>query len=93
MFGEECVDFSDGKNISVTVDGKTVHICLETRVRRFHPDTLPHRAMVLVPSHCFFPLFRPQSVCYEDESTEDDSLREMVELAVQRLYDALNPVI
>lgn len=33
MFGEECVDFGDGKNISVTVDGKTVHICLETRVR------------------------------------------------------------
>ncbi|XP_042356436.1 LOW QUALITY PROTEIN: cleavage and polyadenylation specificity factor subunit 3-like [Plectropomus leopardus] len=64
MFGEECVDFSDSKNISVTVDGKTVLICLETR-----------------------------SVCYEDECTEDDSLREMVELAVQRLYDALNPVI
>lgn len=34
-----------------------------------------------------------QSVCYEDECTEDDSLKEMVELAVQRLYDALNPVI
>lgn len=35
-----------------------------------------------------------QSVCYEDdEGTEDDSLREMVDLAVQRLYDALNPVI
>uniref|UniRef100_A0A3Q0T6Z3 Cleavage and polyadenylation specific factor 3 n=1 Tax=Amphilophus citrinellus TaxID=61819 RepID=A0A3Q0T6Z3_AMPCI len=64
MFGEECVHFSDGKIISVTVDGKTVHICLKTR-----------------------------SVCYEDECTEDDSLREMVELAVQRLYDALNPVI
>uniref|UniRef100_A0A7N8X211 Cleavage and polyadenylation specific factor 3 n=1 Tax=Mastacembelus armatus TaxID=205130 RepID=A0A7N8X211_9TELE len=64
MFGEECVDFSDSKNISVTVDRKTVHICSETR-----------------------------SVCYEDECTEDDSLREMVELAVQRLYDALNPVI
>ncbi|XP_068582549.1 cleavage and polyadenylation specificity factor subunit 3 [Cebidichthys violaceus] len=64
MFGEECVDFSDDKNISVTVDGKTVHICLETR-----------------------------SVCYEEECTDDDSLREMVELAVQRLYDALNPVI
>ncbi|KAK5886351.1 hypothetical protein CesoFtcFv8_017391 [Champsocephalus esox] len=29
-----------------------------------------------------------RSVCYED-----DSLREMVELSVQRLYDALNPVI
>lgn len=35
-----------------------------------------------------------QTVCYEDdEGTEDDSLREMVEMAVQRLYDALNPVI
>lgn len=34
MFGEESVDFSVGKNISVTVDGKTIHICLETRVRR-----------------------------------------------------------
>lgn len=34
-----------------------------------------------------------QAVCYEDECTEDDSLREMVDLAVQRLYDALNPVI
>lgn len=33
MFGEECVDFSDDKNISVTVDGKAIHICLETRVR------------------------------------------------------------
>uniref|UniRef100_A0A671YR67 Cleavage and polyadenylation specificity factor subunit 3 n=1 Tax=Sparus aurata TaxID=8175 RepID=A0A671YR67_SPAAU len=64
MFGEECVDFSGGKNISLTVDGKAMHVCLETR-----------------------------SVCYEDECTEDDSLREMVELAVQRLYDALNPVI
>lgn len=64
MFGEECMDFRDGKNIAVTVDGKTVQICLETR-----------------------------AVCYEDDCTDDDSLREMVELAVQRLYDALNPVI
>lgn len=29
----------------------------------------------------------------DDEGTEDDSLREMVDLAVQRLYDALNPAI
>ncbi|XP_054597604.1 cleavage and polyadenylation specificity factor subunit 3 isoform X2 [Nothobranchius furzeri] len=64
MFGVECVDFSGGKNISVTVDEKTVHIAMETR-----------------------------SVFFEDENTEDDSLREMVELAVQRLYDALNPVM
>lgn len=33
MFGEECVDFRNEKNISVNVDGKTIHICLETRVR------------------------------------------------------------
>uniref|UniRef100_UPI003AAE8E94 cleavage and polyadenylation specificity factor subunit 3 isoform X2 n=1 Tax=Centroberyx gerrardi TaxID=166262 RepID=UPI003AAE8E94 len=64
MFGDECVDFRDGKNIAVTVDGKTVQICLETR-----------------------------TVCYEDDCTEDDSLKEMVELAVQRLYDALNPTV
>lgn len=32
MFGEDCVDFVDRKNISLTVDGKTVLICLETRV-------------------------------------------------------------
>uniref|UniRef100_H3C2X6 Cleavage and polyadenylation specificity factor subunit 3 n=1 Tax=Tetraodon nigroviridis TaxID=99883 RepID=H3C2X6_TETNG len=65
MFGEECVDFTDHKNVSVAVDGKTIHVSLDTR-----------------------------AVCYEDdEGTEDDSLREMVETAVQRLYDALNPVI
>ncbi|XP_049597434.1 cleavage and polyadenylation specificity factor subunit 3 isoform X2 [Syngnathus scovelli] len=63
MFGQDCVDISDGQNISVTVDGKTVNICLETR-----------------------------SVSYEDEDTEDDSLRELVEQAVQRLFDALNPI-
>ncbi|XP_061751852.1 cleavage and polyadenylation specificity factor subunit 3 [Nerophis ophidion] len=63
MFGQDYVDISDDKNFSVTVDGKTVLICLETR-----------------------------SVCYEDDSIEDDSLREMVELAVQRLFDALNPI-
>ncbi|MED6281135.1 Cleavage and polyadenylation specificity factor subunit 3, partial [Characodon lateralis] len=64
MFGDECVDFSDGKIISVTVDGQVIHISLET-----------------------------QSVYSEDDATEDESLREMVELAVQRLYDALNPVV
>lgn len=32
MFGVESVDFSDDKNISVTVDEKTVLISLETRV-------------------------------------------------------------
>ncbi|XP_077394653.1 cleavage and polyadenylation specificity factor subunit 3 isoform X1 [Festucalex cinctus] len=63
MFGQDYVDISDGQNISVTVDGKTVNICLETR-----------------------------SVSYEDEDTGDDSLRELVEQAVHRLFDALNPI-
>lgn len=40
MFGEECVDFRDEKNISVTIDGKTIDICLETRVRRNTLSTL-----------------------------------------------------
>ncbi|KAF7651848.1 hypothetical protein LDENG_00104730 [Lucifuga dentata] len=29
---------------------------------------------------------------YQEGSTEEESLREMVEVAVQRLYDALSPV-
>lgn len=32
MFGEECVDFTDDKNVSIVVDGKTIHISLDTRV-------------------------------------------------------------
>lgn len=39
-------------------------------------------------------LLFPQSVCNAEEgAAEDDSFRETVELAVQRLYDALNPVM
>ena len=34
-----------------------------------------------------------QTVEYEEGSADDESLKEMVEVAVQRLYDALNPVI
>uniref|UniRef100_A0A672NUI2 Cleavage and polyadenylation specificity factor subunit 3 n=1 Tax=Sinocyclocheilus grahami TaxID=75366 RepID=A0A672NUI2_SINGR len=34
-----------------------------------------------------------RTVEYEDDNSEDDSLREMVELAVQRLYEAMNPVM
>ncbi|MCI4389529.1 hypothetical protein PGIGA_G00099040 [Pangasianodon gigas] len=64
MFGEECVDFKDKNNLSVTVDGKTAYINLETR-----------------------------TVEYEEGSADDESLREMVEHAVQRLYDAMNPVM
>uniref|UniRef100_A0A8C2FPK6 Cleavage and polyadenylation specific factor 3 n=1 Tax=Cyprinus carpio TaxID=7962 RepID=A0A8C2FPK6_CYPCA len=34
-----------------------------------------------------------RTVEYEEDNSEDDSLREMVELAVQRLYEAINPVM
>ncbi|XP_054652015.1 cleavage and polyadenylation specificity factor subunit 3 isoform X2 [Dunckerocampus dactyliophorus] len=86
MFGEDYVDFSNDKNILVTVDGKTVHICLETRVH-FFCHVVFFCVTLCGHSHCLI-----QSVCYEDDSIEDDSLREMVELAVQRLFDALNPI-
>ncbi|TNM94499.1 hypothetical protein fugu_017258 [Takifugu bimaculatus] len=56
MFGEDCVNFKEGK-VTVTVDGVAVSIDTQTR-----------------------------AVCSEDES-----LREMVEVAVHRLYDALSP--
>ncbi|XP_056283970.1 cleavage and polyadenylation specificity factor subunit 3-like isoform X2 [Pseudoliparis swirei] len=58
MFGEDCVNFRDGKDLSVTVDGVTASIDPETR----------------------------SVAC-----TEDETLREMVEVAVHRLYDALSP--
>uniref|UniRef100_A0A8C1JN77 Cleavage and polyadenylation specific factor 3 n=1 Tax=Cyprinus carpio TaxID=7962 RepID=A0A8C1JN77_CYPCA len=34
-----------------------------------------------------------RTVEYEEDNSEDDSLREMVELSVQRLYEAINPVM
>lgn len=50
----------------------------------------------LLPGQCqAFPqgcLFSPQTVDCEPGSEDDESLREMVELAAQRLYDALSPV-
>ncbi|KAK6490086.1 cleavage and polyadenylation specificity factor subunit 3-like [Huso huso] len=64
MFGEEAVNLKDGKDLLVTVDGKTAYINVETR-----------------------------TVDYEEGSADDESLKEMVELAVQRLYDALNPAL
>ncbi|XP_006626188.1 cleavage and polyadenylation specificity factor subunit 3 [Lepisosteus oculatus] len=64
MFGDDCVEVKEDKNVAVTVDGKTAYISLETR-----------------------------TVTYEEGSAEDESLKEMVELAVQRLYDALNPAL
>uniref|UniRef100_A0ABI7VR78 Cleavage and polyadenylation specific factor 3 n=1 Tax=Felis catus TaxID=9685 RepID=A0ABI7VR78_FELCA len=63
IFGEDCVSVKDGSILSVTVDGKTANINLETR-----------------------------TVECEEGSEDDESLREMVELAAQRLYEALTPV-
>uniref|UniRef100_A0A8C4Y1H1 Cleavage and polyadenylation specificity factor subunit 3 n=1 Tax=Gopherus evgoodei TaxID=1825980 RepID=A0A8C4Y1H1_9SAUR len=63
MFGEDCVTAKDGPVLSVTVDGKTANISLDTRTAECEPG-----------------------------NEDDESLREMVELAAQRLYDALSPV-
>ncbi|XP_048660806.1 cleavage and polyadenylation specificity factor subunit 3 isoform X4 [Marmota marmota marmota] len=63
IFGEECISVKDGSVLSVTVDGKTANINLDTR-----------------------------TVECEEGSEDDESLREMVELAAQRLYEALTPV-
>nr|XP_032633349.1 cleavage and polyadenylation specificity factor subunit 3-like [Chelonoidis abingdonii] len=63
MFGEDCVTAKDGSILSVTVDGKTANISLDTRIAECEPG-----------------------------NEDDESLREMVELAAQRLYDALSPV-
>uniref|UniRef100_A0A8C3RJA3 Cleavage and polyadenylation specific factor 3 n=1 Tax=Chelydra serpentina TaxID=8475 RepID=A0A8C3RJA3_CHESE len=63
MFGEDCVSAKDGSVLSITVDGKTANISLDTRTAECEPG-----------------------------NEDDESLREMVELAAQRLYDALSPV-
>ncbi|KAF3844910.1 hypothetical protein F7725_008073, partial [Dissostichus mawsoni] len=64
----------DGKNVSLTVDGKTVHICLETRVRSFKNDAPKQCLCCTIVVISLTDFFSPnQSVCYEDESTEDDS--------------------
>uniref|UniRef100_A0A2K5IZK5 Cleavage and polyadenylation specificity factor subunit 3 n=1 Tax=Colobus angolensis palliatus TaxID=336983 RepID=A0A2K5IZK5_COLAP len=63
IFGEDCVSVKDDSILSVTVDGKTANLNLETR-----------------------------TVECEEGSEDDESLREMVELAAQRLYEALTPV-
>lgn len=47
-----------------------------------------HEVSVVVTSFSFF----FQTVDCEPGSEDDESLREMVELAAQRLYDALSPV-
>uniref|UniRef100_A0AAX7T8P9 Cleavage and polyadenylation specific factor 3 n=1 Tax=Astatotilapia calliptera TaxID=8154 RepID=A0AAX7T8P9_ASTCA len=58
MFGDDCVNFKDGKNLSVTVDGVTASVDPETRLV---------------------------------SCAEDETLREMIEVAVHRLHDALSP--
>uniref|UniRef100_A0A2K6D8J5 Cleavage and polyadenylation specific factor 3 n=1 Tax=Macaca nemestrina TaxID=9545 RepID=A0A2K6D8J5_MACNE len=63
IFGEDCISVKDDSILSVTVDGKTANLNLETR-----------------------------TVECEEGSEDDESLREMVELAAQRLYEALTPV-
>ncbi|XP_077344879.1 cleavage and polyadenylation specificity factor subunit 3 [Lithobates pipiens] len=62
MFGEECVSNTNDSTITVTVDGKTAVLSLETR-----------------------------TVECEEGLDEDETLRELVQLAAQRLYDALSP--
>uniref|UniRef100_A0A3Q4GB14 Cleavage and polyadenylation specific factor 3 n=1 Tax=Neolamprologus brichardi TaxID=32507 RepID=A0A3Q4GB14_NEOBR len=58
MFGDDCVNFKDGKNLTVTVDGVTASVDPETRLV---------------------------------SCAEDETLREMIEVAVHRLHDALSP--
>ncbi|KAJ6654076.1 hypothetical protein lerEdw1_007502 [Lerista edwardsae] len=64
IFGEDCVSAKEDNILSITVDGKTANLSLDTRTVDHEPG------------------------CEDD----DETLREMVELAAQRLYDALTPV-
>lgn len=94
MFGEECVDFKDKNCLAVSVDGKTAFINLETRVSIILREAYTqkfYRKRILQILVCFYVCV--QTVECEDDNSEDDSLREMVELAVQRLYEAINPVM
>lgn len=81
MFGDDCVTFKD-RNASVTVDGVTVSVDTQTRVS---PPASARSSNITCASSLTSDLV-PQAVCSEDES-----LRDMVEVAVQRLYDALSP--
>ncbi|KAE8605032.1 hypothetical protein XENTR_v10014945 [Xenopus tropicalis] len=62
IFGDDCVNCEDASSITVTVDGKSAILSMETR-----------------------------TVEYEEGIDEDETLREMVQQAAQRLYDALCP--
>nr|CAJ83498.1 cleavage and polyadenylation specific factor 3 [Xenopus tropicalis] len=62
IFGDDCVNCEDAGSITVTVDGKSAILSMETR-----------------------------TVEYEEGIDEDETLREMVQQAAQRLYDALCP--
>lgn len=88
MFGEECVDMNDKNSLAITVDGKTACVNLETRVSIKLWDV-----PVLRDVYSDRGVFVVQTVEYDDTNAEDDSLREMVELAVQRLYEAMNPTM
>lgn len=84
MFGDDCVTFKDG-NASVTVDGVAVSIHIQTRVSSAcvsHSSTSQHHLGVQTDL---------SDLVLQAVSSEDESLREMVEVAVQRLYDALSP--
>lgn len=94
MFGEECVDFKDKNCLAVCVDGKTAFINLETRVSITLCESYTlkfYRKGSLLILECFY--ICVQTVECEEANSEDDSLREMVELSVQRLYEAMNPVM
>ncbi|KAL7988043.1 hypothetical protein Chor_006962 [Crotalus horridus] len=64
IFGEDCVSTKKDNVLSITVDGKTANLSLDTRTVDHEPG------------------------CEDD----DETLREMVELAAQRLYDAITPI-
>ncbi len=94
MFGEECVDFTDKNCLALSVDGKTAFINLETRVSIILREAYTQKCYgkrslrILV---CFYVCV--QTVVCEEDNSEEDSFREMVELSVQRLYEAVNPVM
>uniref|UniRef100_H3AIE8 Cleavage and polyadenylation specificity factor subunit 3 n=1 Tax=Latimeria chalumnae TaxID=7897 RepID=H3AIE8_LATCH len=64
MFGEDCINFTNESTVTVTVDGKTASVSLDT-----------------------------QTVECEEGVVDDEPLREMVEMVVQRLYEAINPAV
>lgn len=62
---------------------------MPTAVRAGRPGV---RSRACLPCDRVCALSHPQTVECEEGSEDDESLREMVELAAQRLYEALTPV-